>query len=344
MIASFMDSTFVRPCMSYGVALADADGRYAIEDLPAGLFVVLNVLEGEAGGASASPHVQQARVESGKRTSLDLPGGRRGTAVEGTLLRSDDTPLPDCDVILVRHGVADADWKSSRSGAGGRFEFQGLAPGTYSICVGEGLGTQMALQGQIEVPNVPVFRPVVRAGSGVLRGRVHDAGSGDGLAGAAVILEVRSGPDFVFAGKVMTDSRGRYVVRFVPDESYRVTAFSSTGRYGQETVDGVAVRAGAETVRDFPLHPGAALALRIADAFGKSLVGASVRFRDPDGTAVSFSPDDVSDGGGVLRVNGIKPGRWTVSASHDGHVTTSRTVDLAVGAEHSFEIVLPSVQ
>ncbi len=342
-VASLLDTTFEHACMTYGHVAADAEGRFAIEDLPPGLYVVLNVSEGRDQGPTASPRVQQVHIEAGVRTRVDLPGGSQGTTLEGTLLASDARPLAGCDVTLVPKRRQGADWKSTRSREGGRFDFPSLSPGTYAVYVGESLGAEFALQCEIEVPAVPVFRSTVRAGLCALRGGVLDARSGAGLPGSVIVLEVQTDAGFVFAGKSVASGEGLYVLRFLPAGSYRITAYPTTGRFGLETVGGIEIGASdTETVRDFSLHPGAVLVVRVADSTGKPVVGASVRFLDANDLAVAFSPDDVTDASGTLRVQGVKPGRWTVRASRERFKPASTTLDLVAEEERAVEIILPS--
>ncbi len=265
-----------------------------------------------------------------------------GTAVEGTLVGSDDQPLVGLDVTLVPKTVDGNDWKSTRSRDAGRFDFPSLVPGTYLVYAGTDYGTEFALQGELEVPAVPVFRPSVRVGSCVVRGRVRDAVTGAGLASSVVVFEVAT-PAGSFGGRTVSDRDGRYVLGRLPASKYRVTAYATTGRFGQETADEVAVDAGApEAVRDFDLRAGAGLAVTVRDAAGRPIAGARLRFLDANDSAFSFSPDDRSDAQGALGIRGVKPGRWTIQASRAGHEPRSITVDLAADEQRDVEITLPS--
>lgn len=343
-IASWIDTRALFPeraFLSFGYALTDGQGRYAIEDLPPGVYVVLNVSEARESGAPRIPRVQQARVQSGERTRLDLPGGVLGTSIEGTLLSVDDEPLAGLDVTLVPKHEEGGDWKSTRSREGGRFDFPSLPPGTYVVYVGANLGIDLALQSEIEVPEAPVFRPTLRAGKGVLRGRVLDARSGTGLENAVVILEVETAEGAMFAGRTIADAQGRYAVSRLPGAKYRATAYSATSRLGQESVDGIAVGGSAgDAVQDFELRPGAELEIRVQAADGRPLSNAGLRFLDETGIAVGFSPDDRTDAKGFLRIRGVKPGRWTLRTAHEQFEPATTTLDLAAGEVRAVEVTL----
>jgi len=346
-IASWIDMSatlFDRACIHFGSSTADLRGRYLIEDLPPGLYVVLNVMEGREPGAGAVPRVQQVRVESGVRARIDLPGGTRGTAVAGTILSSTGEPLADRDVTFVPAEREGADWRSTRSRDDGRFDFPSLAPGHWLVYAAGNLGTELALVDEVDVPVAPVFRPVVRAGPGVLRGRVTDAGSGEGLASSVLVLHVETSRGESFAGRTVCDAQGRYALPLLPAGKYRATAYSVAARLGQETAAGIAITADpAGTTRDFALHPGAAMSVLVRDGDGRPLPEASVQFLDAEGVAVTFSPEDRTDPTGRILVRGAKPGRWTLHVEHAGHESVDAAFELAVGDERTVEIRLHPV-
>lgn len=348
-VASWLDMDtgfFERQILHYGVAFADATGHYAIEDLPPGLFVVLNVLEGTQGGENKVPRVQQARVEADTRVRVDLPGGgHAGTAIEGTLLASDGQPLAGRDVTFVPEKGTGASWESTRSRDDGRFDFPSLPPGPYLVFAGGNLGGEIAFQTEVEVPKAPVFRPVVRAGSASLRGRVTEAETGRGLPSSMLVLvaEVDGGERFV--GRIVADPEGRYALRLLHPGKYRVTAYSLAGRYGQETLDTVEVGGSEETADcDFALRPGGAMTVRVLDEAGSAVEGARLTFTDAAGRSVGFSPEDRTDPNGEFVVRGAKPGRWKLRAEHAGSEPAETTLDLAVGEDRTVEIRLHPVR
>lgn len=342
-IAAFLDMSYQRPCMSFGHAVVGPDGRYAIEDLPPGFYVVFNASEADGSGGPASPRIVQARVEPGQRTKVDLPGTLQGTSVEGRLVSASGDPVKGFDVTLVPCGRDDQDWKAARSGADGGFHFPDLAPGAYDVFVGEGLGVQFIRQDKIEVPAVPVFRPTITVASGSLRGRVTAAATGEGLPMSIVIVETEVGNPVEFVGKTLSDAQGRYEFLLLPPGRYRATAYATSGRFGQETRSDVDVPDDAAgRALDFALAPGAGLTIRVTDASGRAVQGAAIRFTTASGSSVASSPNDATDANGVFHALGLKPGRWTVSVSHEPEGRAEAAIELSAGEDRTLPIELDS--
>lgn len=338
-IAAFLDMSYQRPCMSFRHTVAGADGHYAAEDLPPGFYVIFNASEGRAPGGPVSPRIVQARVEPGQRTRIDLPGTLQGTVVEGRIVMPDGEPAKGFDVSLASSKGGMESWKAARSGEDGTFRFPDVAPGSYDVFVGEGLGKQFVRQEKIDVPAVPVFRPTITVASGSLRGQVKAAATGQGLPMSVVIVETETGGVVEFVGKTMSDAHGRYEFRLLAPGRYRATAYATSGRFGQESRSDVEVPGEA---LDFALHPGAELTIRVKDASGRAVPGAAIRFTSASGSSASFSPDDATDANGIYRVLGVKPGRWTIAASHEPEGRAIAAVELSAGEERTLDVQLAS--
>ena len=342
-IVSNIDMAFGSGCMSYGMAVAGAEGRYAVEDLPPGSYVVFNALEGRGRGGPASPRIVQARVEEGARLHLDLPGSLRGTSVEGRLLSENGEAIAGLDLTFVPVGAGDEDWKAARSGDDGGFRFPDLAPGPYDVFVGPDLGVHLVRQARIEVPMAPVFRPTITVAAGSLRGRVAAAATGAGLPRSAVVVEIELEGELIFAGRTQADARGDYELQRLPPGRYRATAYAISGLYGQETIEDVDIPRDPPTKPlDFALQPGSLLSIRVADASGRPVAGAAIEFIPASGAAVGMSPRDATDAKGSFVTPGMKPGRWTIRASHPTAGRAEVAVDLGAGEERRLDIALVS--
>jgi len=147
-----------------------------------------------------------------------------------------------------------------------------------------------------------------------------------------------------FVGRIVADAEGRYALSLLQPGTYRVTAYSLAGRYGQETLDAVEIGGPGEGAAcDFALRPGGAMTIRVVDASGAPVEAASLRFTDAGGRSVGFSSDDRTDSKGEFVVHGAKPGRWKLRAEHAGSEPAETALDLAVGEDRTVEIRLRPV-
>jgi hypothetical protein len=340
-VASRIEYDFTQHCMSYGQGTSDADGAFTIEDLPAGPYVVLNVLEPKVEHV-ASPRVIQVTLAAGARAEVDLTSARKGTRLDGRIAAAHGVVPGDVDVILepkVEHALRRR-WQSERAEHDGSFHFVELAPGAYDVYISTAMGKTFTLEDSVDVPAVPEFAYVLHVGSDVVRGRVFDRVSDRGLADSVLILEIDRDGGYRFAGRAVADAEGRYEARDLPRGTYRITAFATTGRFGPESREGIIVGDGAAPSIDVALSLGAALELEVASDDRRPIADAALTFTDENGRRIQFTPEDLTDDHGRFSVRGLRPGRWIVAASHAGWNAATTTIDLEVGEERTIEITL----
>ena len=168
--------------------------------------------------------------------------------------------------------------------------------------------------------------------TGVIRGVVTAAETGQPIRGAEVRLAGGTQPNQRPHGAV-ADAAGRYEVTGLPAGKYTVTA-SKVGfvalAYGQTRVADVGtpveVATGAVVEKiDFSLPRGAVIAVRIADEFGDPAPGYRVtalqpRFANGRRTLAAIASDaqHVTDDRGELRLSGLAPGEYYISATPPG--------------------------
>jgi protocatechuate 3,4-dioxygenase beta subunit len=343
-IASYMSTDTVNACMSYGMAISDADGAFSIADLAPGMYVVLHA-PGVEDAEHIDPLVIQVRVERGRSTEVALPGRQRGTRLTGRVLTADGSPLGGADIMVQARTARGADdWRAERTHADGDFAFAGLAPATYQVFVGRGLGQNFVWEGDVEVPDVPEHRIEMRLDGGSITGDVRDAGSRAGLARAVLILEVERERTFEFCGRGFTDAHGRFEFPHLRAGNYRVHAYATSGRYGPEHTADLWVGPN-ESVRDveIALAPGAALKIHVHDAAGAPVARVEIGLVDRDGAVVQHTQDDVTDAHGELAIPGIRPGRWTVRVETRGFAPASVPIELTAGEERVLDVPLTPV-
>lgn len=340
-IASRVDLEAQHRCFSFGFALDAPGGRAEIGDLAPGLYVVFEIARGRA-----SPSMQQVVVRAGEETRVAFDGGERGARLHGTLRLAGGAPAAGIDLSLMpSRGAhvapgAGASWINERSDGAGRFEFPALAPGTYEIYAGRGVGTQFALQGTCEVPDVNEFAHDIVLGAGELAGVAVRADDGAALANASILLEREENGGWSFAGRYATDALGRWHAEFVPLGRVRAAAYASAGRLAPAAAGPFELAPGASVDVRFALVAGAELALTVRDASGAALANVALEFVAADGSRQHFSRDDATDASGRFVVDGIAAGAWTIRANREGFAPLERTIELYAGDRRALELVL----
>ena len=171
-------------------------------------------------------------------------------------------------------------------------------------------------------------RPAAQSSTARIRGRILAADTGRPVGRAQVTLSGSPAEP----RRTLTDADGRYEFNGLPAGSFSVSA-SKTGygnlQYGQrrpfEPGTPVAVAGGRTVDRiDISLPRGAVIAVRVTDDLGDPMAGVEVRAQRfqyrPDGqqtlTAIygTIPGPNVTDDRGELRVFGLMPGEYLVSA------------------------------
>ena len=339
-VASWIDYSITHPLISYGFALTDAEGRYSIDDLAPGPYVVLAPSQGPSDPVGG-PRVLQATVPAGRSIEIDIPGGPRGAEVRGRLRAHDGAALAGYDVTLmpVEGGLSER-WQADQTRADGSWSFLGVRPGRYEVFVGRGFGKDFQLAGEIVVAAAPRVEQDIVLGRCALRGRVASEVDGSALGGSVVVLETERAGRFEFAGKTVADQAGAYAFEGLEEASYRLTAHATRGRFGPERAQAWLTASQPEDEIDFALPRGASLSIRVVRPDGAPIERARITLTDAAGDALHVNAEDVTDAAGAYEVGGIRTGRWTIRAEREGSVAASAVVDLAVDEARAVELVL----
>ena len=171
--------------------------------------------------------------------------------------------------------------------------------------------------------------PATRAGTGVIRGRVVRAGSGEPLRRVQVRVEEWGTADLSGPAATMTDAEGRYELSQLPAGRYYLKA-SRGGyvevAYGQrrpfERGRPLDLADGAVLERiDFALPPGAVVTGRVVDEAGEAVAQAQVsllRRRYVEGARrLVGEHGDATDDRGEFRIFGVPPGDYVIAARLD---------------------------
>src|SRR3954470_16125285 len=166
-------------------------------------------------------------------------------------------------------------------------------------------------------------------GTGVIRGRVVRADTGEPLRRVQVRVDEWSTADHSGPAATMTDAQGRYELTQLPPGRYQLKATRGDYvevAYGQrrpfERGRPVELREGAVLQNiDFALPPGAVITGRVVDETGEAFAHVSVsleRRRYIDGAKRLVAQSDSStDDRGDFRIFGVPPGDYVIVARFD---------------------------
>jgi hypothetical protein len=332
-IASLIDYTFARSCMTCATTVAGEDGSFELRGLPPGIYVVLNGSEAELGG---TPRIRSTPLKEGERVRVDL-GDPLSSRLVGTLTDADGEPVRGRDITLVPV-VDDRTFHSTRTDADGRYELPGLPAGEYAAFYSHEMAGDMLLLGLVDVAAMPEMRQDFQLRRTRITGRVTTDGAP--MKDVIVVLERTDSPNRLFAGRYTTDEDGHFDFAGVAPGEYDLSAFATVGLFGEERIEGMVLLEDQDlTGADLELFPGGALVVRVTDDADAPIKGALVRFTDERGHQVLFNLDERTNAIGEFPVAGLKPGVWTVSAKFDETSAEGR-IEVHEGIESVLTLVL----
>jgi hypothetical protein len=207
-----------------------------------------------------------------------------------------------------------------------------ISPPPFIILLGLLLvGT--AVTAQVPARDQP---PTPRAGTGVIRGRVVRADTGEPLRRVQVRVDEWSTGDGSGPAATMTDAEGRYELTQLPAGRYQLKATRGgyvEVAYGQRRPfeRGRPLELGERGVLqniDFALPPGAVVTGRVVDETGEAVAGVSVslaRRRYFDGARrLGAERGSSTDDRGEFRIFGVPPGDYVIVATFDATDLGSR--------------------
>jgi len=241
------------------------------------------------------------------------PGAIAGTVID----RSTGNPIGQASVVA----RGDSGRGAARTDDRGNYEITGLRPGNYRIAA-EAAGFQrgsypeaVVVRSGQTVPGIIVrLVPEQGARRGGIAGRVTDLRTGEPIPRALVAAQGRAGKF-----RAGTDRHGEYLLLGLEPGDYRVTA-RARHHFVQSYPEAVTVRAGEVTRGiNFALAPkprkGAIVGQAVDARTREPIRGALIIARGDDARYRGYT-----DGRGVYRLGGMKPGRYQVSAMKRGYL------------------------
>jgi len=227
----------------------DKAGFYRIDGLPPGQYIVFKSRLDERADnipleLMSNMRLKTATVKQGKFTRLDLQDvNEDGVRVYG-IVREGTAPVPRALITLLgsdRDGVLGMGVRANAAGMDGRYELQGIKPGSYVMQVSRFQGQPVQTTFEIEVPGeARDFAYDVQLPTSSVSGRVVDT-RGNPVAGLQVTLGSDQGSLGSADGLIgliaqnglsqaRTNADGEFRMRSVAPGTYRVTAGSRQGR------------------------------------------------------------------------------------------------------------------
>jgi hypothetical protein len=334
-----------------GRAMADVEGRFAIEHLPAGAYRVLVEAIGfpaaetspvTAPGASLTLHVVgEGRSISGQ---VELPGG---------------SPHRPAESALVLLGAeAGGPTRQTRTSAGGRFAFGGLGEGTYALRAVDGMawvsptvrGVAASRDGSV-LPSPLLLSPGDPKGTAITGRVVQDTGEGlGGIEVRAESVELVPGDD-PLPVVARTDPSGGFTLGPFAAGGYRISAALAGSVLRHAPTVAFAVRGGSVGVDDskgerppfrLELLRGAHVMGRVTDARGSPAGSSRVRcvasamddltvqtgplplaaeaaaMPSGSGRALGSTRSAIADVHGRFTIDDLIPGRYRVEVARAG--------------------------
>lgn len=288
--------------------LVDAQGRFAVQNLPLDRALCLTVVAPELAPTVSAPFVLTAASDEAVFTLTLNAGG----ALSGRVRAADGSPVAARLVRCAPAHVPLAWGACTLSNDDGAFHFDTVTPGLVGVGADDGAAVRVMVAAGRETGEVELTLPTIADATGALRGRVVD-GSGQPVAGAALELErvalPLSGPSPVYA--CVSGADGQFARYGLPPGVYslRVRAADRPWWFRQGSVS----------------VPGGEIEVVLAG--GGALKGEVLD--DASGTPVPcfrLSVRGLSDGArwvehasGAFRLDGLPAGRRSLLIEADGY-------------------------
>lgn len=328
-------------------ATVDANGRFEVRDLPAGIW------ELTARGSGFSPLTVPGLTvpEGAGSTDLGTVVLVPGVAIEGQAVDPQGNPVPGAEIRVAEAGgdpmsrllQHEEPLPVATSGPDGFFRVEDRRPGETVDLDASRPGYAPAVAAGVQVPPDQPVRLVMQPSSTV-EGRTVDP-DGKAIAGVRIFIHPSDPMSLGGGFRMFSASRSRHAVsdetgffriEDVIPGGFEVQAMA-TG-YQRSELENLEVRPGQELKGlEVVLAPGAVIEGRVFSPSGQPLAGAEVGVAEP---AVDFFfGSATSDGDGRFRLEGIAPGTRAVQAEHRSYRRAIKELEVRLG-ENSVDLRL----
>lgn len=283
----------------------DAAGQYSLLLLVPGIVYLIRAAAPGFAASASSVRIQPGATATVNFALAAAPGSLSGVVTEsqvGQPLASASVQLADVRGLILQTAATDA---------AGRFGFDSLASGAYTLLVNSAGFANLSIGAIVQSgQNTDVAIQLIRQ-SGTIGGRVFAPG-GLPIANAEVSVSL-NGAVII---RTITDADGIFFIPSLYPQTYLV-AVVAEGFAAQSL--GVLVEPLLEAALDFALvRQTGSLSGFITDASGGQLAGAVINVRVNFLSITTQTAQVLSDDNGLYSLAGLLPGQYTITVSLQG--------------------------
>jgi large repetitive protein len=298
-------------------AAVDSGGSYRIEGAPTGTIRLSAQTQQNFGMGGRRSNEKTVQVEAGSVVQADIEF-QAGTTIRGRVTR-EGQPVTTGAVSFYPNSSTARTTARTTTDSNGNYEVTGLEDGKYTVNAADFARTG-SVSMTYEVRGPGTFDIDMR--TSIVRGRVVDADTGQGVGGAAVSLR-RKDEGFFGLRTFLTDPAGSFIAEGIGIGTYDVSA-EKTG-YGTKVVE-LDVAGGPAEV-EVKLAPESGVMVRVYDARDGRTLSARLRVTDAQERVVYESPFGFGRGSGSEMTNiGLARGTYQLQVSADGYATRRLTI------------------
>jgi hypothetical protein len=293
----------------------------------------------------APGEVRPFEIAEGKWTTLEFGPIAKKSRLIGKLVLPAGARVEGYAPCIMRRSAGAAaaqSWKATVLDREGKFVFDSLDAGAYLVMLATPFGIETCAIGEVAIDASTDYEETFRLAAGAIRGSLRDARTHEAIPqGFVLLLKDGAGSDTEFCGKRPAGANGEFTFPFVAPGMYRIVAFATSEKYGFEIVGSISVGAeGAAAPVDIELGPGGAVAVKVKNAAGLAVAGATLRLFDPAGRETQVSELPARTGAnGEFTVRGLRLGTWSIQAELDGKKIGEGFADVREQETRNLEIV-----